>query len=750
MSPLTTRLTYSALAALIPSASLAADTDRMVITGSRQLESIDRIPANIQVLGGDEIKQIWGPGDNLSTVLGKLVPGLGAPTNSVSNFGQTLRGRKILLVIDGVPQTENRQVSRQLNSLQTKAIERIEVVSGANAVYGPEATGGIIHVITRSPEAGLESISSIGASASEQNVGDSAAYSASQTISGKAARTAYLIDFNYEQRQKNFDGNGDPIAPEPAQVGRLDTRSIDASLKLSYDLSTETTLSLAARAFDEQQDTDQVVQSQPYRSEGGLDLDDQPFSKSIQGSVRLESVLLGQELDLNLYTRSREYRFYPFNFNVLGLFDLTNQSTSKSDVLGAKLTVHSPVSDSASLTWGLDWEQEQGEQTAVAYDSQAYAQSGGRAFEGQTGTYDYGPAVETEKAAAFLQGQWSPRSDLHVRAGARYETITQKVDDFVSPYESAFSRNWGNILAVAQQLEDANRIPAGTTNLLPESYKISGQSGDTLQYDGNAFNLGFVFDINPTQQIYVNGTQGYELADTARILRDSLAEDSQALTLARLFGAELTSTGTDDLDLEVIKTNSLELGWRGRGNGLSYGINGFYNESDKTYQFNPDFSVSLLSSTKRIYGGDLFIDGQIVDRVQGGLSLSYTRGEVEQEEAEGNGWDTVSPIEATPPKVLAYSAYRYLPNHQVRAQVMHLFASDKVADNEFVSEAYTLLDLFFRSDISPAQSLSLGIHNAANTQYQSLFNQWAEATYGEASGAPGHGRRFSLNYTLSL
>ena len=58
-----------------------------------------------------------------------------------------MRGRNVLVMIDGVSQTGSRDVSRQLNSISPNMIDHIEVVSGATSIYGSGATGGIINII---------------------------------------------------------------------------------------------------------------------------------------------------------------------------------------------------------------------------------------------------------------------------------------------------------------------------------------------------------------------------------------------------------------------------------------------------------------------------------------------------------------------------------------------------------------------------------------------------------------------------
>ena len=95
-------------------------------------------------------------GANLSEALGKLVPGLGPSSQTLTNFTQTLRGRDPLYLIDGVSLNSARAISRQLNALHPDQIERVEVISGATAIYGAGGSGGIINIVTK--DAGPEGL----------------------------------------------------------------------------------------------------------------------------------------------------------------------------------------------------------------------------------------------------------------------------------------------------------------------------------------------------------------------------------------------------------------------------------------------------------------------------------------------------------------------------------------------------------------------------------------------------------------
>lgn len=72
-------------------------------------------------------------------------------SGSSSNWGQTLRGRQVLILVDGVSQsTPLRNGSVDMRTIDPNVIERIEVIKGANSIYGNGAAGGIINYITNS------------------------------------------------------------------------------------------------------------------------------------------------------------------------------------------------------------------------------------------------------------------------------------------------------------------------------------------------------------------------------------------------------------------------------------------------------------------------------------------------------------------------------------------------------------------------------------------------------------------------
>ncbi|NMT18841.1 TonB-dependent receptor plug domain-containing protein, partial [Vibrio parahaemolyticus] len=82
-------------------------------------------------VGQEEIAQQYRAGKTLGDILSATIPSLDVGTGGRTNYGQNLRGRAMLVMIDGVSLQSSRPISRQLDAIDPFNIERIEVLSGA-------------------------------------------------------------------------------------------------------------------------------------------------------------------------------------------------------------------------------------------------------------------------------------------------------------------------------------------------------------------------------------------------------------------------------------------------------------------------------------------------------------------------------------------------------------------------------------------------------------------------------------------
>ena len=168
------RILASLLAAalvLVPGAAVAdsveGDTPQtvpvidVVITADRVLTDIVSTAAHVSIITADDIRQ-----SGATNVVELLQRQPGVSFRSVTSeaqaqvdmrgFGEGSSGR-VLVLIDG--RKQNNPDMSQINwlGIAVDSIERIEIVRGsASALYGNHAVGGVINIITKTPERPLE------------------------------------------------------------------------------------------------------------------------------------------------------------------------------------------------------------------------------------------------------------------------------------------------------------------------------------------------------------------------------------------------------------------------------------------------------------------------------------------------------------------------------------------------------------------------------------------------------------------
>ena len=97
--------------------ALAADPveQQMVVIGSRAPTSISELPGTVWVIEREQLDQQTQAGVPLKEALGQLIPGLDIGSQGRTNNGQNLRGRSVLVMIDGVSLNSSRGISRQFD-----------------------------------------------------------------------------------------------------------------------------------------------------------------------------------------------------------------------------------------------------------------------------------------------------------------------------------------------------------------------------------------------------------------------------------------------------------------------------------------------------------------------------------------------------------------------------------------------------------------------------------------------------------
>ena len=154
------------LAAMAVSTMAMAQSDSLslqeiVVTGTRGAADVRHLPMTVTVIGRDKLTEQHQP-SLLPTVM-QQVPGMLLTSRSIMGYGVStgaaggliMRGLsggdgRFLVLIDGHPQYNGVYGHPISDSYQTLMAERVEVVrSPASVLYGSNAMGGVINIVTR-------------------------------------------------------------------------------------------------------------------------------------------------------------------------------------------------------------------------------------------------------------------------------------------------------------------------------------------------------------------------------------------------------------------------------------------------------------------------------------------------------------------------------------------------------------------------------------------------------------------------
>lgn len=130
---------------------LSALTETVVVSASQVDQPLSRTPDSVTVIGGHEIeaRQIASLGDALAFVPGFDVARNGGPGTVTSAFPRGGESDFTLVLVDGI-RANAFGGGIDLSQVPLADVERIEVVRGPqSALFGADAIGGVIQVITR-------------------------------------------------------------------------------------------------------------------------------------------------------------------------------------------------------------------------------------------------------------------------------------------------------------------------------------------------------------------------------------------------------------------------------------------------------------------------------------------------------------------------------------------------------------------------------------------------------------------------
>lgn len=207
-------LSVSTFSVIAQESSEVKEMETIVVTASRSQQTLNDVPRSVTVIDKEQLSTQLKQSRSINDVLSTLVPGMGTSIHgNLSSKGQNqIRGRRVLLLIDGVAQNNGfLDFGQELSSIDPENVERIEVIRGGSAVYGLGAQGGIINVITKMPEEGeVEYRTKVGTSFQEFG-SDAFTWNVYQEAQGGDAQDQWRMGLGYEQRGGSYGANGDRL-----------------------------------------------------------------------------------------------------------------------------------------------------------------------------------------------------------------------------------------------------------------------------------------------------------------------------------------------------------------------------------------------------------------------------------------------------------------------------------------------------------------------------------------------------------
>lgn len=700
--------------------------DQLVVSASRSHRSVAEMAQTTWVIEGQEIEQQVQGGKEIKDVLSQLIPGMDVSSQGRTNYGMNLRGRSMMVMIDGVRLNSSRSDSRQLDSIDPFNIAHIEVISGATSLYGGGSTGGLVNIVTKKGQEEKQVELQLGGKTGFNSSSDHDE-NAAAAVSGGTDKAFGRLSVSYQRYGGWYDGKGDEVLIDNTQTGLQYSDRIDLMGTGTINIDDHQQLQLTTQYFNSESDGKHGLylgqnfsavtgNGQAYNS-GNLDSDRIPGTERHLINLQYSNTdFWGQDLVAQVYYRDESLTFYPFPTLSGGKVTSIGASQQKTDFYGGKLTLNSKPIDSLTLTYGFDADHESFNANQQFFNLALAQQSGGMTLQNAYNVGRY-PSYTTTNLAPFMQASYDIDPMFTLSGGVRYQYTENKVDDFVG---YAQQQGIANGLATS-----ADAVPGGKTD-----------------YNNALFNAGLLAHLTERQQTWFNFSQGFEIPDLAKYY------GSGTYKLVNGHYQLQKSVNVNDSKLDGIKVDSYELGWRYNGDNLRTQLAAYYSLSDKTITINKtDMTISMNTDKRRIYGMEGAVDYFFDDSE---WSTGATFNLIKSETKTDGKWEKLTVDTASPSKATAY--VNWAPGDwTVRVQSQQTF---DVSDSQGRKlDGYNTIDVL-SSYALPVGKVSFSVENLLDKDYTTVWGQRAPILYSPTYGAPelysykGRGRTFGLNYSV--
>lgn len=679
-----------------------------VIVTSRKREQLkEDLTSSVTIVNSKSIRELQTVNNNISDILSISVPGLGLSSGTSSNWGQSLRGRQILVMVDGVPQsTPLRNGSVDMRTIDANVIERIEVIRGATSIYGNGASGGIINYITKNNSNYKDKISSqtdIASTGSVLNSNSTLGGRIYQSFYGRVGKIDYTTGGSYEQTGLVKDADGDILGPT---YGLSNNRIYNAFSKFGYQINSNQRLQLSYNFF-KSLEKNNLLEVMGSRKDGRKTVAIEGTTPGSDPGTRwnhnaqlkyINDKLIGNTgLTVSTYLQDFSTVFF-----YSGHFEGGGQSTIRSSKKGLRLDFHTPFnlgeSISADLTYGAD----------LLNDKTSQPLLDGRSWV---------PTMDMVNTGPFVQLQATILNDFVFNGGLRYEGINIGVVDYTTlkPY-NASTKTFGSSTDV---------------------------KGGDLNYSNLVFNSGLRFKKYNFFKPYVNFSQGFSVADVGLVLRAAKVDD------------------ISKIQTEAVIVDNYEVGFESEFKAFRIEGSAYVSKSKLGSSFVEENGFYVITrQPERVYGYELAADAYATKNLMLGATYTFVEGK-----RDGNGNDQYNDAEdtylggerITPPKYTAYIKYTN-PSKKLNFRTDLIASGERNRFNlnpatgvyktyEGKVDAYEIINLSSSYKISQMTTVRLGIENLLNKDYFPARSLWPSI---DQYYIKGRGTTFTLGLSVDI
>ena len=676
--------------------------EEVVITANRIKEKKTDAVANVTIIDQKKLQQFIKIAPDMSHLIGMIEPAMSLSTNTTNNRYQNLRGRSILVLIDGIPQsTPLRATDRDIRSIDPAAVERIEIVKGATSIYGNGAIGGIMNIVTKkSPKNVIfGGQTTIGASAGDsfkENRGFG--YRFNPQFYGNYKGFSYLVDGGMNQTGSAIDGTGEYISP---RYGLGDVRTYNGLVKLGYQFDDDNKVEAMYNFYQSLQNTPLVASGGKYLERPRIGVygtkdpaaQDEGMRYNHNAYIKFNSnnIFKRTDLELSAFTQD-QYAIFDYrkhNARSPRWESSSGQATVKGEKYGIRTQLTSKVLFSENvftqLLYGAD----------VLIDKTSQPLVDGRYWMPELTSYNSAPFLQTK--TTFFQY-------YVLKAGLRYDYI----DVSVPNYEVLRLRNTD-----------------------PRVYVKGGD----LTYNNLSPNIGIAYNQFKYFQPFISYSQGFSIFDLGRTLRAAKADVLSKINTEPVKTENYEAGAYAELSQYVHLSGSYFYTYSKLGSDLK-SVSGFW-VVDRTPQKVYGFEVNA----------DIFPTKWLT---LGGSFISFEGKKKSTQDGDWDGYMSGTSIPA--PKATAYirvtpTEYSYLQVNYLHTGSRDRFSPDNrgvYTEGEGIVYPIDLFSLSAGYTFNKSFSLALGIENLTDKVYYTPASMLVAR---DAEYARGNGRYFNLSLT---